>query len=312
MKTGSGQDSAHGPDKQRRRLLVGLALAPLAMGAATAPARDARQAFRARIAQLEHAHGGRLGVSVLGADGDVALSHRGGERFLLCSTFKALSAAFVLQRVDRGAETLARAIPVRKADIVSYSPITEKAIGGTMSVAALCQAMVTVSDNTAANLLFATYGGPVALTGYVRSLGDRVTRLDRTETALNMWNPADRDWDTTTPDAIARTLRTLLASDALSPASRDQLRAWLRGSTTGNARLRAGLPPDWVIGDKTGTGPTSTNDIAWIEPPGGGALSVAVYYADAPRDIDAQNGVIAEVGRAVEELIVRRHSSDQA
>lgn len=300
-------------DLTRRSLLFAIAAAPALLGTASAEAlaspgagrnaAAARARFLDRIASLERTHGGRLGVSALGPEGAPNVAHRGGERFLLCSTFKALSVALVLQRVDRGDESLSRAIPVHETDLVSYSPITGTFVGKSMTIAELCHAAITVSDNTAGNLLFASYGGPPALTRFLRGVGDRVTRLDRIETALNAWEPSHRDWDTTTPDAIARTLRTLLTGNVLSHASRGLLQAWLRASTTGKARLRAGVPADWMVGDKTGTGPTSTNDIAWIQPPRGPALAVAVYYADAPGDVDAQNAVIAEVARAVVALV---------
>jgi beta-lactamase class A len=305
----------------RRRVLAGLALASLGLlGIRPSNARAGAQAgagarmgahrgqrgsrFLARVAAIEAASGGRLGVAVHGSGDGIHLGYRMDERFLLCSTFKVLAAGFVLQRVRDGKERLERAIPVRAGDIVSHSPVTEKAVGATMMIAALCEATVTVSDNAAANLLFGTFGGPHALTAFLRGLGDPVTRLDRTETALNAWAPQAPDWDTTTPGALARTLATLLDGRTLGADGTRRLSAWLQGASTGLDRIRAGLPSRWHVGDKTGTGPTSTNDVAWIDGPRGGPFALAVYYADAPGDGAAQNAVIAAVARAFATLDV--------
>src|SRR5829696_2557262 len=132
---------------------------------------------------------------------------------------------------------------------------------GGMTVAELSDAAVTLSDNTAGNLLLASFGGSAGLTAYVRSLGDDTTRLDRIETALNEAAPGDPR-DTTTPAAMLGTMQKLLVGEALSRASREQLTAWLVANKTGDQRLRAGVPQGWRVGDKTGTGGHgATNDI---------------------------------------------------
>jgi beta-lactamase class A len=60
-------------------------------------------ALAARVAAIEAAAGGRLGVAVVDAAGGLSLAHRADERFAMCSTFKALAAAAALKRVDAGA-----------------------------------------------------------------------------------------------------------------------------------------------------------------------------------------------------------------
>jgi beta-lactamase class A len=136
------------------------------------------------------------------------------------AAFKLLAVAAVLARVDRGAERLARRIPFSKADLLEYAPVTKARVSeGSMTVAELCDAAITLSDNTAANLLLATLGGPPGVTTYARSLGDSVTRLDRIEPGLNEARPGDPR-DTTTPTAMLGNLQRLLVGDALSPASR--------------------------------------------------------------------------------------------
>jgi beta-lactamase class A len=289
---------------RRSLLLAGAytaALAPLSHAfAKSAPAIDMHE----RLQALERRHGGRLGVSILDTASGKRTGHRADERFPMCSTFKFLAAAQVLARVDRGEEKLERRIIFAKKDLVTYSPVTEKHLGAPgMSVAELCHAAITLSDNTAGNLLLDSFGGPAGLTAFARSLGDTVTRLDRRETELNEAIPGDPR-DTTTPAAMLDDMRTLLLGDVLSPASRMQLADWLRATTTGGSRLRAGLPKDWRVGDKTGTSDNGvSNDIAIVWPPGRAPLLVTAYYAESTAPQETRNAVIAEVGRIAAERV---------
>jgi beta-lactamase class A len=166
-----------------------------------------------------------------------------------------------------------------------------------MSVAEICEAAVTLSDNTAGNLLLASFGGPPALTAYARSLGDGSTRLDRIETELNEAAPGDPR-DTTTPAAMLGDMQRLIVDDALSAGSRERLIGWLLASKTGGKRLQAGLPSDWRVGDKTGGGNNGTaNDIAVAWPPGRAPILVAVYFTGSTIADDARSAVIADAGR---------------
>ncbi|WP_296181967.1 class A beta-lactamase [Pseudomonas sp. UBA1879] len=256
-----------------------------------------------QLADLERRHGGRLGVAILDTGNQRIIGHRSDERFALCSTFKALAAAFVLARVDRKEEDLARLVVYGKEQLVPYSPTTEKHTGeGGLSIGSLCEAAVTLSDNTAANLLLDSFGGPQGLTQWLRSIGDQVTRLDRREPELNE-NRAGDPQDTTTPIAMLQTLHTLMLGDVLSGASRDQLTAWLVSNTTGDKKVRAGVPKDWRVGDKTGSGANNaSNDVAVLWPTHRAPLIVTVYYTDSKADADQANAVIADVGRLVAAL----------
>lgn len=253
------------------------------------------------IRRLESESGGRLGVCVLETATGARHVHRGDERFPMCSTFKALAAAAILARVDAGKEQLARRITFDASALVTYSPVTEKRAGGDgMTLAEICDAAVTLSDNTAANLLLASIGGPQGLTAFARGLGDEVTRLDRNEPSLNEALPDDPR-DTTTPNAMASTLRTLiLGTTALSAASREQLTTWLIANKTGDTRLRAGLAKDWRVGDKTGSGARGTaNDIAVIWPPNKSPIVITAYLTGATVSTAQQNATLASVARAV-------------
>jgi beta-lactamase class A len=250
------------------------------------------------LADLERRVGGRLGVAALDTASGREVGHRGEERFPLCSTFKFLAAALVLARADRGLERLDRRVIYSDKDLVTYSPVTKDHVGpGGLSMAEICEAAVTLSDNTAGNLMLASFGGPPGLTAYARTLGDVLTRLDRIETELNEATPGDPR-DTTTPNAMLGDMQRLLVGDALSVDSRRQLAGWLLASKTGAKRVRAGLPSDWRVGDKTASGNNGTaNDIAIAWPPGRAPILVAVYFTGSTISDEARNAVIADAGR---------------
>jgi beta-lactamase class A len=299
----------------RRGLAAGLG-----MGAFTGPARAAVAAeaavtaevpgrrdwpaLDAALARLGADTPGRLGVSVLDTGTGRAAGLRATERFPMCSTFKALAAAAVLARVNAGAEHLDRRIPFTRADLVPYSPVTGPAADGPgLTLAELCDAMVTLSDNTAANLALRAIGGPEGLTAWLRGTGDAVTRLDRWEPALNTAIPGDPR-DTTTPEAMLGSLHRLALGEVLSGPSRALLTGWLLGCRTGDATLRARLPAGWRVGDKTGSGAYNTgNDVGLLWPPGGSSgrppILVTAFLTEGPAEGAVRSAVLAELGAAV-------------
>ena len=275
----------------RRTLLGGSLLIGAAASRRALAAPDPGEA----LAELERKHGGRLGVAILDGAG-TPIAHRGDERFALCSTFKVLAAGFVLARVDRGEESLDRRIVYGRDVLLPYAPITSRQVDEGMTVDALCQAAVTLSDNTAANLLLAGFGGPAMLTAWLRTTGDAVTRLDNNEPALNDVPPGQVH-DTTTPLAMAETLRRLLFGTVLSEASRARLGGWMLACETGETQLRAGAPPGWRVGDKTGSFGTTVNDVAALWPPQGPPRLVAAYYVGGAGSDADRKAVLAAVGR---------------
>jgi beta-lactamase class A len=253
--------------------------------------------------KLETESGGRLGVAVLDAESGAASLYRADERFPMCSTFKLLAVAATLAKVESGKEQLARRVAIEVPDILSYAPVTRQHVGSEMSVGELCEAAITLSDNTAANLLLRSLGGSSAVTDYARSLGDEMTRLDRIEPDLNEATPGDPR-DTTTPSAMTANLKNLVIGKTLG-GSREQLVGWLVGCKTGDAKLRAGLPKTWRVGDKTGSGGHgSSNDVAVIwraadRPP----LIIAAYLTGTTASADQSNATHAAIGRAVTDAV---------
>lgn len=251
--------------------------------------------------QIEARTGGRLGVCALATANERQLLYRADERFAMCSTFKWLLAAAVLAKVDEGRLALDERVTYGPNDLLEYAPATQAAVAtGFMTLEALAKASVTVSDNTAANLLLPKIGGPAGFTSFVRSLGDSVTRLDRLEPELNENHPSDPR-DTTSPRSMVALMRRVLCSDdVLSPSAKSLLLKWLRDCETGKQRLRAGFPHDWQVGDKTGTGPNSTvNDVAIASPPAREPVLVAVYISGASAPFDVLEAAHAEVARHV-------------
>ncbi|MGE0666968.1 MAG: class A beta-lactamase [Sphingomonadales bacterium] len=283
---------------RRDTLALGSAASFLALLPARLLAAPAER-LKPAVAVIEKRVAGRLGVAVLDTATGQVDGHRADERFAMCSTFKFLAAAHVLGRADKGAEDLSRRIDIPSAPLIAHSPVTGSRAGRTMNVLALCEAAMTISDNTAANLLLDSFGGPAGLTAWLRSLGDGVTRLDRTEPDLNEAAPGDPR-DTTSPAAMTATMRRLLLGDVLTPDSRARLTGWLIGNQTGSKRIRAGLPGVWRVGDKTGSGANgATNDIAILWPPGRAPLLVAVYLTETTAPAAARDAVHADVARLI-------------
>lgn len=277
----------------RRSLLLGAIAGALTSRATHSAATDS-------LAAIETASGGRLGVYAFDTASGQSLGLNEHERFAMCSTFKLLLAAAVLDRVDHETLRLDRQIRFTQADMLSHAPATSKNLAqGFMTVEELCGAAVELSDNPAANLLLSLIGGPSGLTRYLRGIGDEVTRLDRNELALNSNLPGDPR-DTTTPYAMAHSFAGIVTGDVLKPASRQRLRGWLSTSPTGVRRIRAGIPTDWTAGDKTGTGTNgAVNDVAVLWPPEGAPIVVAVYMSESQRSVAELEPLHAQSARLI-------------
>jgi beta-lactamase class A len=288
----------------RRRVTTAIAASLFGAGLSRPqPARAFASSLESDIAAIEARVGGRLGVAVLDTASGARADHRGNERFPLCSTFKVLAVAAVLKRADAGRDHLDRRFAIRRADLTPYSPVLKDRIGDSMSLAELCAAAMTDSDNTAADLVLKYLGGPAAVTAYAHTIGDTVTHLDNSEPLLNHAKPFGvAKSDTTSPTAMANDLQALVLGEALAPASRDQLKAWLLGCKTGDKRLRAGLPDGWQCGDKTGSDDKdgSTNDVGILWPPQQRSpVLVAAYLTQTKAKYEDREAALADVARAV-------------
>ncbi|CTQ56191.1 Beta-lactamase precursor [Roseibium album] len=249
---------------------------------------------------VENRLSARIGVAVVETETGRTWNYRGDERFPLNSTFKAFLCAALLDAGDKGEIDLAQSVTVHDSDLVAYSPVTEKRVGGDpFTLLELCEATATISDNAAANLVLKELGGPDSLTRFMRRIGDKTTRLDRFEPELNSAIPGD-ERDTTTPLAAASSLQKLLLGDELTAASRKQLTSWLVGNKVGTSTLRAGLPKEWIVADKTGAGDYgSRSNIAVIWPENRAPVVIAVYITQTKASFEDRNRAIADIARAL-------------
>nr|WP_256261376.1 class A beta-lactamase [Pseudomonas gingeri] len=294
----------------RRQIIASMTVASAAIAiqapalAVPSPSATTDNDLEKQLQKLEREHEGTLGVALMNCSTGAIASHRGNERVLLNSTSKLFIAAAVLARVDSGKEKLDRLLVVRESDLGGWTPITEKRLGEPgMTVAELCLAAVAWTDNAASNVLIRSVGGPEAVTAYLRSIGDDITRLDRYEPALNEHDHEGDERDTTTPLAMMKTLKTLLLGDALLPSSRHQLAAWTIEGKTGATRLRAGMPASWLVGEKTGTNDVgNANDVGVAWPTDRGAV-IAVAYTFLPKASKEQRDkAIAMIGEMASKL----------
>ena len=258
------------------------------------------------LVAYERATGGRIGLYAENLASGAKIVWRADERFVICSTFKASLAAFALARVDRGLDQLDHMVPYGPTDLLDYAPVAKRNLDkGAMSVVAMCEAAVELSDNTCANLLLARAGGPAALTTFWRETGDKITRLDHDEPQLNRSKPGELI-DTTTPAAMAATLRRFVLGDVLSSASRTRLTAWMVACKTGGNRLRAGLPGTWQVADKTGNnGADACSDIAMAWPNPETPVVICAYTQGGIPTAPQIEAVFKDIGRTLAERLVR-------
>ncbi|MBO3086766.1 class A beta-lactamase [Cellulomonas sp. zg-ZUI40] len=268
---------------------------PAASAPAPAPA-PAPTPVPLPLGELEARYDARVGVHAVDTGTGAAVVWRDDERFAYASTIKALAAGALLDLV--GVDGLGRQVPVEADDLVVFSPVTETRVGGTMTLAEVAEAAVTRSDNTAGNLLLEALGGPAALDAALAALGDDVTVVSRTEPDLNEAARGD-ERDTTTPRTLAEDLRAYVLGDTLGDEERAVLTAWLTGTRTGDTLVRARLPADWVVGDKSGAAGYGTrNDVAVVWPTGGAPIVVAVMSDRADRDAEHDDALVAEAASA--------------
>lgn len=277
------------------------AAAGLALGlslATTVIAEPPLKTLADTVAQVEDRLGARVGIALVDTGSGQSWTHRADERFLMNSTMKVPLCAAVLARRDAGAQSLDETLTIRPTDVQSYAPVTEKRVGGSMTIADLCLAAIDMSDNTAANLLIDHLGGPQEVTQFFRSIGDPVSRLDRLEPELNTFVAGDPR-DTSTPVAMAEMLRAVLLGDALEPASRDQLAEWMRHGGVTGALLRREAPAGWQILDKSGSGSHSRNIVAVVIPAGRAPWIVTIFLSDVDADFATRNAALQQLGASV-------------
>jgi len=254
-------------------------------------------AYDAEFAALEAEFGSRIGVYAIDTGGGGEIAYRADERFAYASTFKALAAAAVLQQSDPA--DLERVVTYSSDELITHSPVTELNVESGMTLGALAEAAVRVSDNTAGNLLLEELEGPAGFTERLAAIGDDVTQAVRWEAGLNDGVPGDPR-DTTSPRAFATDLREFVVGDALSAEKRELLVDWMSGNATGDTLIRAGVPSDWVVADKSGSGGYGVrNNIAVVWPPDRDPIVLAVLTTRDSPDAARDDAVVARAAAIV-------------
>jgi beta-lactamase class A len=307
------------------------AFAFLASGASAAPIAPLQQ----EIARLAEPVEGIVGIAAWRLDGrGPRVLINADQSFPMASTFKVAVAGKILSKMDRGELALDRLIPVPRAMVVESEGIgaTFRHPGVSVSVENLLELMLTVSENTATDLLTQLAGGPGAVTAWVRGQGVNGLRVDRDTAGLLRdfyglqpgsfpealaaalkTNPKleeigdkpsptfDSDpRDTSTPLAMGSLLERIFSGKALSPASTKRLSDIMERNTTGKARIRGRLPNGIVVAEKTGTIGGSLNDVGLITLPGGGGkLILAIFIKQSKKPFEERERVIAEISRAL-------------
>jgi len=248
---------------------------------------------------IEDQLGARIGVSIYDLKNNHRWSYKGDTRFPLMSTFKTLACAKLLYDVENGNQSIDSTVVINEDSIVTWSPVTEKRIGEKISLKDSCAATLSMSDNTAANIILSSIQGPKALTQFMRSIGDEITRLDRFEPDLNQALDGDLR-DTTTPNAITKSLNTLLFGDVLNQEAKDQLKKWMKSNKVADSLLRSVLPKDWSIADRSGAGGYGSRGITaivWsdLRAP----LIISIYLSQTEASFALRNKAIAEIGNEI-------------
>lgn len=255
------------------------------------------------LGRLEGKYHAVVGLYAMDTGDGTRVAHRADDRFAFASTFKALAAGAVLERSS--ADELARVVTYDAADLVEYSPVTEQHVGTGMTMLEIIDAAVQVSDNTAGNLLLDALDGPSGLQDALRAVGDETTVSARYEPELNDVTPGD-DRDTSTARALAGDLRAYALGDVLDDAGRKTLVEALKGSTTGNETIRAGVPDGWDVGNKTGTsGNGGRNDIGVLWPPDGEPIVLAILTRTEDPDAEPDDDLLAEATAVAMEALTR-------
>ncbi|MBS9920589.1 CARB family carbenicillin-hydrolyzing class A beta-lactamase [Vibrio alginolyticus] len=251
------------------------------------------------ISLLEQQTSSRIGVSVWDTQADERWDYRGDERFPLMSTFKTLACAKMLSDMDSGKLSKNATAKVDERSIVVWSPVMDKLAGQNTRIEHACEAAMLMSDNTAANLVLNEIGGPKAVTMFLRTIGDKATRLDRIEPRLNEATPGDSR-DTTTPNAILNTLRTLVEGETLSYESRVQLKIWMQDNKVSDSLMRSVLPTGWSIADRSGAGGHGSrgiNAIIWKE--NHRPVYISIYVTETELSLQTRDQLVAQISQLI-------------
>lgn len=251
-----------------------------------------------KLETLEKIFDGKIGIYAMNTHNHQVIAYRADELFPVQSTFKLIGVAALLKKSEADKNLLQEKINYTKDDLVFWHPVTGQYIDSGMTVAALAEAAISYSDSTAINLIMKKLGGPKVITDFANSIGNKTLNIQHYEANLNS-DPKNKE-DSATPKDMAISVQKLTLGNVLSPAKQKQLVTWMKNNTTGDKRIRAGVPTGWVVADKTGSGDYGVaNDIgiAWsvvCQP-----VVLAIYTVQNKRDSKSRDDVVASATRLI-------------
>ena len=262
-------------------------LAPLLFILLSEPSSDPRQLLRQRfeteVTEIASRVDGVLGVTILDpATGD-RISVQGGTVFTQASAIKLPILVTLMRQVEAGEQNLDEVVTLAASDIVPGSGVLQQLTPGKVSLSLrdVATLMVTVSDNTATNMIIDRVGMPKVNAEMAR-LGLSSTKLQRKMQDRTAWE--ENRENLSTPDAQARLLELLYKGEILSAKSREEIDRILTIPKPG--QLRTLLPGGTKVAHKTGTLSGVVVDVG------------IVYLADRPFIVSAMGNWLADADQA--------------
>ena len=315
----------------RSSLPLTLLLLSLAARAANPPAAFLEPQLR----EISLDSGGTLGVKVVHLGSGRSAGLNALDRFPMASVYKLPIAVAVLAKVDAGGWPLEQEVVVLPGELRrTGARVDAWKPGSKVPLVRLVDAMLTSSDNTACDVLLRLLGGPRAVDAWLDAHG--FPGIDVSWSELTMAAvasgvaplPRDGECDhacldalvakvprerraeaerafeldarnTASPEDLARFLVALKGGRLLSGRSTETVLSMMRRNRTGDRRIRALLPKETQVWDKTGSIGRSANDVGLVELPGGkGTLAVVVLVKGSTKDWAARERAIAEAAKA--------------
>ncbi|HAF87986.1 MAG: class A beta-lactamase [Legionellaceae bacterium] len=263
-----------------------------------------------QLAELEVSSKGRIGIYVINTANNTHIGYRADEHFPMGCTAKVIGVAAILNQSMNQHDLLSQKISYSTNDLTNWSPITKQHLATGLTIKQLCAAAISFSDNTAMNLLVKQMGGLNEMTHFAHTLGNTSFRQDNNWPKEAYSGGKDNLDDSSTPKDMADSLQKLAFTDALAKPQREMLVSWLKANTTGDFRIRAGLPKVWAVADKTGTGGAygTTNDLGIIWPPKCAPIVMVIYYTSDDKTAKKRDDIVAS---ATQLLISKLAQSDQ-
>ena len=289
-----------------------------------------------------------MGLTAIHIETGRRITLKSSERFPMASTYKLPIAIQLLMLVDEGKEQLERIIKLEPKDIRPGGvPLTDKFNFGKSAVSLrdLLEMLLTVSDNTASDLILRLVGGPGAVTARMRSLEIEDMSIDRStlEHIFDMFGlplPPQSGWgpgryvnaltavatdkqraaaeqyardprDTSTSDAMASLLVQVYRNNLLKPETAKLLLGIMTRCETGDGRLKGLLPAGTEVAHKTGTAMGIINDVGIITlPNGAGHIAIVVFVKGSKSHVAECEHSIAEVARTAYDYFLSRPLGD--